>query len=148
VVLISVGTSEKSDVMTATATFVSEDLPLITVSVAKHLISNEIIEKSGEFVLNIPSINQVELTREIGATHGKEVNKFKRFNIETERAKRINSPLVKGCFANIECKVITSIPVSNYTLYLAEAIEYRIDDKLFPIVWHKDKYFALKEEIN
>ena len=55
VVLLSVGTEEKQDAMTATAMFVSEDPPLFTVSVAKNIVSHDLIERAGEFALNVVS---------------------------------------------------------------------------------------------
>jgi flavin reductase (DIM6/NTAB) family NADH-FMN oxidoreductase RutF len=46
VILLSVKTKEERDVMTASAMFVSENPPLFVVSVAKHLLSHDLIEIS------------------------------------------------------------------------------------------------------
>lgn len=73
VALLTVGTEGKQDAMTASTMFVSENPPLLTVSVAKHIVSHDLIEKAGEFVLNLASTNQVKLARQLGFTHGTEV---------------------------------------------------------------------------
>lgn len=143
VVLLSVGTKENKDAMTATATFVAENMPLLTVSVSKESTCHGIIEKSGELALNVASADQVGLARKLGATHGRDMDKFSEFGIDTEAAEKISAPLISGSLANIECKVITSFPAANYIVYLVEAVAFKKDDKKTPIAWFKDKYYAL-----
>lgn len=147
VVFLSAKTKGKRDAMTATAMFVSEDPPLFTVSVAKHIVSHELIEKAGQFALNVASTKQVELAKKLGYTHGKDVDKFKEFKIVTEKGSTVDVPLIKGCYANIECKVITSLTASKYTVYLAEAVACKVDESLIPIAWQGNKYFALSNEV-
>jgi len=77
----------------------------------------------------------------------KDVNKFTQFNISTEKGSKVNAPLIKGCFANIECKVITSLTAAKYTVYLAEAVAFKFDESLVPIAWYGSKYFALSNEV-
>ena len=59
----------------------------------------------------------------------------------------MNEVRIKGCYANLECKVITSLSASNYTIYLAEAIACKVDESLVPIAWHGNKYFALDNQV-
>lgn len=148
VVLLSVKTKEKQDAMTATATFVSEDPPLCTVSVAKHIVSHDLIERAGEFVLNVASTEQGELAKKLGSTHGRRVDKFKKFNIKKEKATSIKSPMIKNSYANIECRVITSMTAATYTIYLAEVVAYKVNDKLKPMAWFDNKYFALGDQVS
>lgn len=84
--------------MTASAMFVSENPPLLTVSVAKHIVSHDLIEQAGEFVLNVALSNQVKLARQLGFTHGREMDKFKRFGLRKEKAKKVGAPLIKGSY--------------------------------------------------
>ncbi len=147
VTLLSVATKRKTDAMTASAMFVSENPPLLVVSVAKHIVSHNLIEEAGEFVLNIASTKQVRLAKQLGFTHGKEVDKFKRFNVPKTKAKKVGAPLIKGSFANIECRVITALSAANYVVYLAEVVASRVDEKLVPVAWVGNKYFALTEAV-
>ena len=133
--------------MTASAMFVSENPPLLVVSVAKHIVSHDLIEWAGEFVLNVASTNQVRLAKQLGFTHGREGDKFKKFKVPTGRSGKIRSPLIKGSFANLECKVITSLSAANYIIYLAEVVAHKVDQKLTPIAWYNNKYFTLQEEV-
>lgn len=148
VTLLTVATKGKQDAMTASAMFVSENPPLLVVSVAKHIVSHDLIEKAGEFVLNVASTNQIRLAKQLGFSHGREIDKFKKFNIRKEKASKIGSPLIKDSFANIECRVITSISAANYIVYLAEVVAYKVHNKQIPVAWYRNQYFALKEEIH
>jgi len=147
VTLLSVKTRRKLDAMTASAMFVCENPPLLVVSVAKHIVSHELIEEAGEFALNVASTHQVKLAKQLGFTHGREVDKFRKFGIPKGKAKKIQSPLIKGSFANIECRVITSLSAGNYVIYLAEVVAHQVDHKLTPVAWYRNQYFALDKEV-
>jgi len=147
VILLTVATKEKQDAMTASAMFVSEDLPLLVVSVAKQILTHDLIEEAGEFVLNVASSDQAKLARKLGATHGREVDKFKEFDISTEKASKVNAPMIKGSFAHLECKVVTSHSAGNYTIYVAEVVDYKVDDNLVPVAWHQNNYFVLGQRV-
>ncbi|MDP2644332.1 MAG: flavin reductase family protein [Desulfobacterales bacterium] len=147
VVLLSVGTKGKQDAMTATAMFVAEDVPLLTVSVAKSSTCHKLIEETGEFALNIASAVQVGLAKQLGASHGAKVDKFKKFSIGTEKATQIASPLIAGSSANFECKVITSSAAANYTVYLAQVVAYKAADAPQPLSWYQNKYFGFGKQV-
>ena len=147
VTLLSAGMAGKQDAMTATAMFVSEDPPLVVVSVGKNTFSHDLIEKSGEFVLNVAATGQVKLAKILGATHGAKVDKFKKFRVAVQEAESVSAPLIKGSFSHIECKVISSFPVSHYIVYLAGVTACHMDLKKVPLAWHAMKYFSLDREV-
>ena len=147
VVLLTAGSPEKSDVMTATCMFISEEPPLLVVSVDKQSLTHDFIEQTDEFTLNAASTDQVDLARKLGASHGKKLDKFKTFGIGTEPGTKVKAPSIKGSFASIECKVITSFPVSRYTVYVAAAIDYTVSEKASPVAWHQDRYFKLTNQV-
>jgi len=80
-----------------------------------------------------------------GARHSKSIDKFKEYNIATESADAVVSPVIKGFFASIEWKVITSFPAGKFTVYVAEASNLIADDKASPLVWYLNRYYALGE---
>jgi len=147
VVLLSVGNGKKKDAMTATSMFVSENPPLFIVSVDRGHLTHSLIEETGQFVLNIASVGQAKLAMGLGSTHGDKVDKFKKFAIGTEKAKAVSAPIIKGSFASIECNVLTSFSVSTYTVYLASAGEFKVNDALTPLVWHFNRLYGVKNEV-
>ena len=143
--LLTVASKTEHDAMTATAMFISEDPPLFVVSVQKHILTHLLIEETGQFVLNVASTEQVKLAKKLG--HEKAADKFKEFGIQTEKARSVGAPLIKGSFASIECKVITSFPAGNFTVYVVEAVDFTFNDGLSPIVWDLNRYYALGKEL-
>jgi flavin reductase (DIM6/NTAB) family NADH-FMN oxidoreductase RutF len=144
--LLTAASKAEREAMTATAMFISEDPPLFIVSVQKNIATHRIIEETGQFVLNIASTEQVKLAKKLG--HEKASDKFKEFGIQTEKAKIVSAPVIKGSFASVECKVITSFPASNFTVYVAEAVDFAFNDGLTPIVWDLNRYYALGKELS
>jgi flavin reductase (DIM6/NTAB) family NADH-FMN oxidoreductase RutF len=147
VVLLSAATKEARDAMTATAMFVSENLPLMTISLAKTSTCCALIEESGECVLNVASVGQVGLAKKLGTTHGKDVDKFKEFSIPFEKSSKMKAPSIPGSYANLECKIITSHQAGNYIVYIAEIVSYKVDEKLVPLIWHGNRFFSAEKEI-
>ncbi len=146
VALLTAGTVDNKDATTVTCMFISEELPHLVVSVDKNSMSHQLIEKTGDFVLNIVSREQVNLARQLGASHGAKVDKFKKFKIPTEPGSVDDVSLIKGSLASLECKVITSFPAYRHTVYLAEVVNYKVDDAQTPVAWYKDGYFVLGAE--
>lgn len=142
--LLTVASKTERDAMTAGAMFISEDPPLFVVSVQKGILAHRLIEESGQFVLNIAATEQAELARKLG--HEKAADKFTDFGIATEKAKNVSAPIIKGSFASIECKVITSFPAANFTVYVVEAVDFIFNEALSPLVWDQNRYYALGKE--
>jgi flavin reductase (DIM6/NTAB) family NADH-FMN oxidoreductase RutF len=55
--------------------------------------------------------------------------------------------MIKGSFAHLECKVVTSHSAGNYTIYVAEVVDYKVDDNLVPVAWHQNNYFTLGQRV-
>lgn len=148
VVLLTAGTKERRDAMTATAMFVAENLPLLTISLSKRGTCHEIIEETGACCINVASVDQVDLARQLGAAHGRKVDKFAKFNIPVQEPSAIKAPRIRGSFANLECAVITSHQAGNYIVYLVEVVAFSMEEKLVPLAWCGDHYYALDKKVH
>ena len=142
-VILTVAAGGRRDAMTATAVFVSEDRPLVSVSVAEHVLTHDLIEEAGEFVVNLATPEQVEMVRNLGSAHGRDVDKFERFNIATEPSQKLGAPRLAGSYACLECRVVASHQAATYRVYEAEVVAYGWDKERGPLVWHQGRYFAL-----
>jgi flavin reductase (DIM6/NTAB) family NADH-FMN oxidoreductase RutF len=148
VIILTARMNDHQGAMTATSMYVSQVPPLLAVSISRTFATYQIIEKSKEFAINLIADSQGDLAEKFGSVHGYEVDKFKEFRITTEPGKNIKAPLIAGCFANIECRVKTSISEveGNHAIYLAEVVGFKMDDKLSPMVWLNNKYFRVGNE--
>ncbi len=148
VVILSTSADNSQGAMTATAMYISQVPPLIVVSVSKAFATYQLIEKSKEFAINVIADNQLDMAQTFGRVHGYEIDKFKEFGIATESASKIGAPLVSGCFANIECRVKSSLwdVEGNHAIYISEVVSFKVNSELRPLVWLNNRYFRVGTE--
>jgi flavin reductase (DIM6/NTAB) family NADH-FMN oxidoreductase RutF len=83
-------------------------------------------------VLHAPTTLQVDLTYQLGSCSGRDGDKFARYGIATEPASLVSAPLVAGCAAWLECKVVREPDLSQrHDLFLLEAVAAWADDALW-----------------
>jgi flavin reductase (DIM6/NTAB) family NADH-FMN oxidoreductase RutF len=146
-VILTAAAGERRDAMTATAFFVSEVPPLLSVSVARHHLTSELIEQTGEFVVNLPTPEQVEMVRKVGSTHGRHLDKFEEFGLATEPSERVAAPRMAGSYASLECRVVGSHPAATYQVYMGEILAHVTDEGRSPLLWHRGRFFSMGTEV-
>lgn len=82
--------------------------------------SFEMIRKSGECVINIPTADLVEKVIGIGNCSGATVDKFRKFGLTPVPAATVKAPLIKECYANFECKVQDEHLLPKYNFFILE----------------------------
>lgn len=143
VVFISTAHGEKRDIMTATAMFVSEQEPLLTISIAKGHLTAQLIEQVGTFTLVVASTAQQDLVWNLGSTKGKENDKFAHFAIKTLPPEP-GKPLVPLEAASwLECTVVNQHTLEGYVLVIAR-VTNQDDLGNPPLLWHNRSLFTLK----
>ncbi len=130
--------------------------PVIAMGIRENRFSYSLIQKSGEFVVNIPD---KKLTREAdycGTRSGNDVDKFKETGLTKERGKNVNAPLIKECPINIECLLLKTFKLGSHTLFLGKVVGTHIDEaiitegefddmKFKPLTYLSPHYFTVKE---
>jgi flavin reductase (DIM6/NTAB) family NADH-FMN oxidoreductase RutF len=125
-------------------TSISLDPPLISVAL-KHLThTHELVEKSGEFAITILASHQKDLSDRFA---GKFPNVHDRFDGVATESLLIDAPLIRDGIACFNCRVVTSIPVGENTLFVAEVIAARGEGEGSPLVYHNRVYWRLNETI-
>jgi len=108
------------------------DPPKVVVVIDKSTLTRELIEASGEFALNIPTRALAEATLAVGSSSGREHDKFTAAGLATFAAERIGAPLVDGCLAWLECRVIPEPHNQDrYDLFIAEVVAAWADPRAF-----------------
>ena len=82
--------------------------------------SFQMIRKSGECVINIPTSDMIETVIGIGNTTGAEIDKFAEFGLTAEPAETVGAPLIKECYANFECKIRDAGALDRYGMFVLE----------------------------
>jgi len=143
VVFVSSAHEGRRDIMTATAMFVSEKEPLITISVAKDHLTEQLINQAGQFTLVIAGEKQQALAIKVGSTKGEATDKFEKFSIPTESEAGGNAPVPKGAAAWMVCNVESSQDIKGYRIFIGRVVDQH-DTGAAPLIWQKDKFFGLK----
>ena len=129
-VLITCGTMEKSNVMTAAWTgIINTKPPMVYVSIRPERYSYNIIKENMEFVINLTNEKLTYATDWCGVKTGAKFDKFKEMNLTKEKAKFVKCPLIKESPVSIECKVIEIKELGSHTMFIAEVLSIDPDEK-------------------
>lgn len=112
--------------------------PKIAVVIDRATFTRELIEASGELALNVPCAAQLEQVNAVGNESGRDADKFLRHGIGSFAAERIGAPLIQGCVAWLECRLIPEPQLGQrYDLFLAEVLAAQADTRVFSAGrWH------------
>jgi len=129
IVLVSSGDMEHPNIITiAWAGVLCSNPPLLGVSIRPNRYSYDIIRRNKDFVINIPSSEQENEVQICGTKSGKNVDKFKLCNFTPIKGKVVDSPIIKECRINIECKLNEIKPLGVHHLFVGEIVNVKIDE--------------------
>ncbi len=132
VVLVTAKFSERDDVTPiAWNVPVSKEPALVAVAVAPERFIYSLIEKSGEFAMNLPTLKILKELYFCGKHSGRDVDKFEKTKLTRVNAKFISAPLIKECIANIECKVEKIYPTGDHNLIIGRVLRAIVEKDLF-----------------
>jgi flavin reductase (DIM6/NTAB) family NADH-FMN oxidoreductase RutF len=124
VVLLTTTLSGKDNVMTMSwHTMMEFEPPLIGCVISDNDYTFNILKTTKECVINIPTVEIAEKVVGCGNTSGDNIDKFKFFHLTPVASSVVKAPLIKECYANIECKVINTEMVPQYGFFILEAVK-------------------------
>ncbi len=127
IVLVSSAWEGKNNIMTMGWHTVLEFTPsLIGCMITAGNHSFEMIKKSKECVINIPTFDLVDEIIAIGNTTGAETDKFTANKLTPQKAEKVNAPLIGECFANYECRVVDKKLLSAYNFFIMEVVKAHV----------------------
>lgn len=160
-VLVSCGTSKEDyNIITIAWTgTICSDPPMLYVSIRPERYSHNIIERTGEFVVNLTNKKLAFATDFCGVKSGRKINKFKELKLTPGKSEKISAPIIKESPVNIECKVKEIKKLGSHDMFIAEVLCVHVDkkyidkngnlnfDKTEPICYSHGKYYLLGREI-
>ncbi len=115
--------------------------PKVAVVLDKSTFTRTLVEAAGTFALGVPCVDIADATYALGSTGGADdPQKIAHAGLATFDARVIGAPLVEGCIAWLECRVIVEPHVQQaYDLFLGEVVAAQADDRVFSKGrWHFD----------
>lgn len=127
IVLVTSSWKGRMDVMTMGWHTVMEFTPsLVGCVIASGNYSHELIRKSRQCVINIPTAELLDQVVGIGNCSGAEVDKFARFGLATQEAEQVDAPLLPQCFANLECTLYDQSLIGKYDFFIFEVVKAHV----------------------
>ena len=103
--------------------------PMCYISVRPERHSYDIIKRTGEFVINLTTVELARATDWCGVRSGRDYNKFEQMGIVTAEAQVVAAPVVEASPISIECRVKQIIPLGSHDMFLADVVNVLVDEE-------------------
>lgn len=124
IVLVSSLAKGRSNVMTMGWHTVIEFSPsLIACLISSGNHSYRMVRDSGECVINVPELPLAATVAKIGNCSGAQVDKFAKFRLTADEAERVAAPLIRECYANLECRLHDDALIQKYNVFIFEVVK-------------------------
>lgn len=88
--------------------------------------SFEMIHRSRQCVINVPTVDLADQVVGIGNTSGASIDKFERFGLTADEAEEVKAPLIRECYANFECRLHDSTLIRRHSLFVWEVVKAHV----------------------
>jgi flavin reductase (DIM6/NTAB) family NADH-FMN oxidoreductase RutF len=89
--------------------------------------SRELLRRSRECVINLPTADLVDTVVDIGNCSGADgIDKFERFGLTPRAASRVGAPLIAECYASFECRLFDGRQINRYSLFVWEVVKAHV----------------------
>jgi flavin reductase (DIM6/NTAB) family NADH-FMN oxidoreductase RutF len=124
IVLVSSRWRGKTNIMTMGWHTIMEFTPsLVGCVIAGGNHSFDMIRRSGECVINLPTTALTGKVVRIGNTSGAEIDKFQAFGLTADKAGAVGAPLIRECHAHFECRLHDDALVDKYIFFIFEVVK-------------------------
>lgn len=132
-VLVSTVHDGRRNVMAAAWSMPVEfEPPRIAIVIDKRTLTRELLMASGRLALNLPGRAQADLCYTVGSESGRALDKFARHGLLTFDGPVLGLPLLEGCAAWLECRLIPERHTEDaYDTCFVEVVAALADDRVF-----------------
>jgi len=128
VVLLTTAARGQANIMTISwHTMMEFEPPLVGCVISSRNYTFDILKKTRECVINIPTRDLVKEAVGCGNTSGRTIDKFKAFHLTPTTPTVVKAPLIDECYANLECRVVDASMVNKYSFFILEVLKAWID---------------------
>ena len=127
VVLVSSAHQGEANIMTMGWHMMMEFTPSLIgccISSANH--SFEMVRKSRQCVINVPTVDLAAKVVKIGNSSGRDIDKFAEFGLTAKPGSRVRAPLIDECYANFECTLSDSSWIRKYNVFVFEVVKAHV----------------------
>lgn len=160
VLVTSVGKDLRPNIVTIAWTGTANSVPpMVYVSIRPERYSYDLIRQSGEYVINIPSVDLAKAVDLCGMISGRTEDKFAVAGLTPVPASKVKPPLIKECPVNIECQVKQVVELGSHHMFIGEIVavnfnqdvlneQGRLDiDLAKPLTFCANEYRQVREKV-
>lgn len=124
VVLVSSAYKDQRNIMTLGWHMPMEFTPsLVGCVIASGNHSYEMISRSKNCVINVPTLKLATTVAKIGNCSGADTDKFRKFKLTALEPEVVDAPLIAECYANFECKLVDGRLRDKYNFFIFEVVK-------------------------
>ena len=131
-VMVSVGDESEKNILTvAWCGTVATQPPKTYISVRPSRHSYGILQRTGEFVINLVPSAMAKTADYCGIYTGAKVDKFAKCGLTPVPCEGVSAPAIAECPVSIACRVTDVIPMGTHDMFLADVVSVEADESLF-----------------
>ncbi len=136
---------------------VVSEKPVLYISLKNSHYTTSGVVENGFFSVNIPSSESIDKTDFCGCVSGNKEDKSNVFDSFYDDAG--NAPMIKECAVNYLCKLIQTIPIFDFTMFIGEIVAVYVNEdclengkpnalKVKPTIMMGSGYFDLNDRVD
>ena len=91
--------------------------PNLSVMIRNSRYTYDLIEKSSEFTVSIPTGDMVDALKICGTMSGRSVDKCEKTGLEFTAAQKVATPIIDCAGIHLECRIVCKTPIDPANLY-------------------------------
>lgn len=129
-VMVSCGTMEKPNIMTAAWTgTINSEPSMCYISVRKERFSHGIISESGCFVINLVNEQLCRAADFCGVRSGRDIDKVAFLNLKMTESSVVSAPMIAASPVNIECRIVNTVELGSHDMFIAKVEAVNVSDE-------------------
>lgn len=130
--IITVQVDDRLNCMTAAwHSPISFNPPLYGVSVSAKRFTYELISQGKNFGINFIPTTEAELAASVGGSSGRNINKFYRYKIATDKSTKSSVPILSVAYATYECHLVDDREYGDHHWLVGEIISVYLKPGVF-----------------
>lgn len=114
---------------------VSRDPALLAVAINPATLCHDLLKRSGEFVVNIPTTDVLNQVATCGQISGNDLDKFDRTGLVMAEPRVVRPPLIEQCIGHLECAVVNSYQPGDHTIFIGAVAYASAEEEAFDETW-------------
>ena len=127
-ILVSCGIEQPNIITLAWAGTFCSNPPTLGIGVRPSRFSYGLILDAGEFVVNLPRADQVDILDYCGQVSGRDVDKWAACGLTPLPASKVRPPLIKECPVALECRLTKQMTIGAHDLLIGEVLAVQADE--------------------